>query len=281
VLSAFTGVVSCRIRYDLIEDSGPAGCSADICDASVADVGTGPAEDAVPDQPEPSTDARVDVATIDLSNGVLARWTFDETTAGAPVVDIVGNQSGTPRNAPAPSLMTPPVAFSDARSLAFDSTQKQVVDIATKGLPRLEDPKSITFWLWYPNIPSTSADAVWLADAAHQNGLQIGILLPQSMTNTVVAAWKWQGLQYIGSAMPAPKTWHHIGYTFDGATHLLYVDGALAATATFAIQGSVDEVHVGAYPGSNEYLNGNIDDLRMYGRVLDSAAMAALARGEG
>jgi hypothetical protein len=79
-----------------------------------------------------------------------------------------------------------------------------------------------------------------------------------------------------------PGTWHHIVYAIDDATDTatLYLDGALAATATFTgtplFMKPDQELRIGMdYP--SEPMRGAIDEVRIYNRVLSQAEAAALA----
>jgi len=65
--------------------------------------------------------------------------------------------------------------------------------------------------------------------------------------------------------------WHFITGTHNGTTVNLYVDGVLVATATYslaAITAPVGSLLHNAATGNTEYLNGTIDDPRIYNRAL-------------
>ncbi len=76
--------------------------------------------------------------------------------------------------------------------------------------------------------------------------------------------------------------WHHVMYVFDDTNnvHNLYIDGDLAATAANA--GSIywtgaTTTFIGQHPSNVNYLNGKVDDVRIYDRALTAAEVAALA----
>ena len=80
--------------------------------------------------------------------------------------------------------------------------------------------------------------------------------------------------------------WHHIAYVIDdaGDTARLYVDGALATT--IAVTGTPlfmkagQELRIGSsYP--TEFMHGQIDDVRIYNRVLSEAEVAGLVGRTG
>jgi uncharacterized delta-60 repeat protein len=76
--------------------------------------------------------------------------------------------------------------------------------------------------------------------------------------------------------------WHHVMYSFDDTNnvHSLYIDGVLAASETIA--GSIywpgaTTTYVGQHPTSGNYLNGQVDDIRIYNRALGASEIAALS----
>jgi hypothetical protein len=82
-----------------------------------------------------------------------------------------------------------------------------------------------------------------------------------------------------------PLGWHHIVYTYDGNTHVLYVDGAMAATSMIP-----SEVGPSASPdgrcrigrsssGVEDAFRGWIDDVRIYKRPLNAAEVKSLFLG--
>jgi hypothetical protein len=66
----------------------------------------------------------------------------------------------------------------------------------------------------------------------------------------LVSCWTWGGAIMVQSpATVISNVWHHIGYTFDGGSHRLYVDGVLVATSTTAqIAGTLSSVFINGYP---------------------------------
>ena len=74
--------------------------------------------------------------------------------------------------------------------------------------------------------------------------------------------------------------WHHIAYAIDEAgTAEIYLDGVLGATHTFTgtpLMMKPDQVlRIGNSSGT-EYMNGMIDEVRIYNRALSAAEVAGL-----
>ena len=87
------------------------------------------------------------------------------------------------------------------------------------------------------------------------------------------------------SALPA-SGWHHVAVTLAGTTCSIYVDGVLSGTGTVTITpsqlGSTTQNWLGRsqfsnYPNNDPYLNGRVDDFRIYKGALSAAQVTALA----
>jgi hypothetical protein len=82
------------------------------------------------------------------------------------------------------------------------------------------------------------------------------------------------------------NTWHHVACAIDAAagTGKVYLDGVLGATVTFTgtplLMDSDQELRIGNSSGV-EYMNGMIDEVRIYGRALSSAEVAGLVGRPG
>lgn len=80
------------------------------------------------------------------------------------------------------------------------------------------------------------------------------------------------------------NTWTHVAATFDGNNMKLYINGSLSQTKSLGIQGhivpSLDyNLSIGRLADSNQvdhrYWTGNIDEVRIWHRVLNAAELAA------
>ncbi len=85
---------------------------------------------------------------------------------------------------------------------------------------------------------------------------------------------------------PPPTAWHHFAYTFDGATHRLYVDGGLRNASNVAPGTEpVTKVELGRWegkgPGPKEYFKGMLDDVRIYTGALTQEQVKNLAPDAG
>ena len=78
------------------------------------------------------------------------------------------------------------------------------------------------------------------------------------------------------------NNWHHVGVTWDGSRRRLYIDGVEAAADMEDLSGlefCEGELYIGAHKSleAGKFLNGPIDDVRIYSRALSQAEIAELA----
>ncbi|MBX3435322.1 MAG: carbohydrate-binding protein [Pirellulales bacterium] len=91
------------------------------------------------------------------------------------------------------------------------------------------------------------------------------------------------GEQRINGSAPLPTgSWTHVAVTLTGATGVLYVDGVEAGrnssmTISPASLGVTNRNYIGRSQYSDPYLNGRIDDFRIYADALNAAEINALA----
>lgn len=94
------------------------------------------------------------------------------------------------------------------------------------------------------------------------------------------------GEQTITSASPLQTgTWCHLAVTLSGSTGSLYVNGTLAGTnSAMTLNPSSLGITTNNYIGRSQYsgdpyLNGSVDEFRIYDRALSAGEVAALASG--
>lgn len=76
--------------------------------------------------------------------------------------------------------------------------------------------------------------------------------------------------------------WHNIVATYNGTMMKLFVDGVEKSSANYTYQGDVlqvaDDVEIGASTFHGDYLNGTIDEVRIYDRALNQTEITQLAQ---
>jgi large repetitive protein len=210
--------------------------------------------------------------------GALARWRLDEVT-GRVAADDSGRNPGTlSGNATFVSPGFAPAGFANRGALALDGNS--YVELGTAGLPRLEQPVTISVWLFVPatTLPlSNRKNVVALSNASAKQSLQLGI------QNGYATVWRWASSPVFPSSVTLAAGWHHIAYTSDGITQSLFLEGSLhAAVPTRPPAAAVTAAFLGTYDSAEgaERFSGRIDDVRIYDRALTAEQIRALATGE-
>ena len=100
------------------------------------------------------------------------------------------------------------------------------------------------------------------SDAAHPSGIvSIGSRVVQDIVR--------------GSAALPGSTWTHLATTYNGSEARLYVNGSLVATRAVAgaMPNSDRPLQIGGNRIWNEWLQGQIDDVRIYNRALSAVEL--------
>jgi hypothetical protein len=225
-------------------------------------------------------------STLDLFNtdlGLLAHWAFDESQAGSTAADSSGfGLHATPSaNPPTPTRDVPPVQFSDPYSLSFNG-QDQWIDIGNPPLLNAGGQVSIAAWVRPANIDGYHNIVAhgWRMDPNHDVALRI------NSGSYEFTYWSFPDHQAV-SAIPTSDvgTWVHLCGVFDGSAYHVYRNGALAASTadSTAPPPNVDTPWaIGARApqpdGLERLMQGEIDDVRIYGRALSAPEVEALYR---
>ena len=86
-----------------------------------------------------------------------------------------------------------------------------------------------------------------------------------------------------GQSALATGGWHHVAVTLNGPTGTLYVDGVQvgrnsAMTLKPSDMGATTQNWIGRSQYNDPYLNGRVDDFRIYNKALTGSEIAALAQ---
>ena len=198
--------------------------------------------------------------------------TGSSTPSGAAIADSSGYGNGG-NLVGGFGRTTPPAAitFSDPNAATFDGTAYSILGIT--GIPANNAPQTISVWV---NLTSNAGvqNFVTLINGGSGSAVQVGIRNPN------VVVWSYGGGTLASAPLIGTGAWHHIAYTFDGTTHRVYVDGVAGTPTTNAPQTATPtETYLGSYDGANEFLQGALDDARVYNRALSPAEVTTLAGG--
>jgi hypothetical protein len=227
-------------------------------------------------------DTSPDGPTIDLTTNLAGYWKLDEGT-GTTTADSSGNGNvGTIAGNPTWPTGFPAAQFTNPHALALDGTDDQV-QVGVTNFAALDQPRSVSLWFNYATAPAAGNRTYFsVTNRAANTAMGAGFQMGTRGTN--LAVWAIGGFVYL--TVPAPAVgWHHMVYTFDGTTHLLYLDGAQVVTSTgmspLAQNVPAAESLIGNYLNGNERFTGRIDDVRIWkNRALGQAEVTALFSGQ-
>ncbi len=220
------------------------------------------------------------VGPADITSGLLSRWTFDGSYS-----DIGSNQQN--GSAVGGETFDGSGNCKVGSSCRVFSGSPQYVSVVQSGKYNLHASAfSIAAW-----VKDDTSAATLFATANHRivswyDGV-LSIALTLGSQDGVVREFKIVNLNVAGVAQrstPVGTGWHHVVVTFDGSsTYHVYVDGVLAdgsgATDIGVYTGDSMTLYIGQQGSGNPdaFVTGSLDDIRIYGRVLSSTDVAALA----
>jgi len=226
--------------------------------------------------------------TAGVSANLLAEWRMDESAwngTGGEVEDQTGNgRDGTAQNGAQTDDATPALTGDPGTCGygTFDGGNDHVNVAGLSGI--LNDTASLTFWI---RTTQTGNDTGWQAP---------GVTGVEQAGGADDIFWGWiDGSGRIGisvgndfdneqksSSAINDGNWHHVALTRDASSGetKVYIDGSLESTGntptgtignTFASLGRIEDTG-----GSPEYLDGDLDEVRVYDDVLTDSDVSGI-----
>ena len=201
----------------------------------------------------------------------VARWSFEQAP-GQSVADTVGHHTGVVKDA------LQQVAGVDGQALKFVGGLVSVPSAPT--LQFTGARFSIAAWV-NPYQLDAGQQMIVAKNVYSADQREWGLMLD---SDNRFRFYLWQnGWKTLASpAKPWPGHWHHVAVTLSGNTGRLYVDGVqvgqnTAMTLKPSSLGSTTKNWIGRSQYSGDaYLNGQIDEFRIYSRALSAAEILAL-----
>jgi len=163
----------------------------------------------------------------------------------------------------APIFDVPPLV--DGNVAGYALSFNGINDYATAGnagFPAASAPQTISLWVDYPATTGTQDFIVLRLDT--DSGVQIGL------RGGTITVWRTYSSRTLVAAPTTPPAgqWHHVAYTFDRTTHILYVDGVMVASSTATgDERTPNTVWLGTVDGSAELYTGLMDEVRVWSIV--------------
>lgn len=200
-----------------------------------------------------------------LKNGLVGWWTMDGQDVNATQVldkSISGN-NGT-------RTSVTPVTGKIGQAMKFNGVNSTVAITQTA----VSFPHSISLW-FKVSIPTTSLIYFFGLNGGSFPGIQW-----RGNTNQILYRGANSGYQYTGTINKPVNTWHLYTVVVPSSSAALldtYIDGVLSEStnlSTDAMASIGTSLNIGSLGSS--FFPGNIDDVRIYNRVLSAAEVLAL-----
>jgi hypothetical protein len=208
-----------------------------------------------------------------INSGLQVWWKFDETT-GSSAADSSGNgKTGTLTNMENGDWGAGKIN----NCLTFDGTNEYVVN---SSIGSLSGTCSVSLWMKRNGAPSSNLRLADVAVAA-ASGIQICVQGTTGYANVDGDGYGGLAAEMTANVNVCDNAWHHIAVTRTGTApsiFKLYVDGVLQVTSNNAgnTVPTLTRLFVGCRAILALYFGGQIDDVRVYNRVLSSDDVTAL-----
>ena len=134
---------------------------------------------------------------------------------------------------------------------------------------------SISFWMNSDTVTQWGAGV-----SVGQNTANNIAAIAQGINGSIININHWSGNNRSINISPYThlNNWLHLTYTYSGATEKLFVNGEQKFSAAVALSFTDNPIRIGGRPGSyaGQYLDGQIDDTRIYSRDLNNGEILAL-----
>lgn len=189
-----------------------------------------------------------------IADGASNYWRLNEPS-GTSAVDVVGAKNGTISGGV--TLAQPGALVDGDTAMTFNGTTGKIVTAAAVTLPVISSVEA-----WFKTTSSAFQYYVELP------GVSIG-----SGPNSGNKPFLYDGSVKNGNKVISDGLWHHVVWTFSGATATVYVDGVLDASGAQVFAAPVSGV--ASISAASGFWNGSLDDIAIYPRALTPAEISA------
>lgn len=178
----------------------------------------------------------------------------------------------------------------------YQNTSNTSGSMVSKNSFLLPSTQSMFCWIYMTSVYSSSSLNAICGQHRYQTNSGMGITIKYNNSSSgylSVNTGNGSGRTfntYCGSTLLSTNTWYHVGFTYDGSTIRLYVNGVLDGTHTYANQKLYSDPF-GAYmwslnsstvgdrtPHANYCPQGRINDIRVYDHVLSITEIKELSK---
>lgn len=199
----------------------------------------------------------------DGESSIISSWNFDENS-GTIVTDNHGTNNGIISNA----VLGQGVLGS---CLTFDGTGGNVKILNSANLNPVN---AITMMAWVKTKENKTIKIFQKGDwdghgigQGNWDGWNVHIRTNDNVSHTI----HW------GGGLPILNEWYHIAMTYDGVMLKIYVNGQLknSAAVTGNLKINTRDISIGSDNNAQKFLNGSVDEVKMFGRALSQTEIQA------
>ncbi|MBU2036859.1 LamG domain-containing protein, partial [Patescibacteria group bacterium] len=209
-----------------------------------------------------------------LDSSLVGYWSFDGANMGTTSArDLSGNNNtGWLLNG------VKKTEGINGQALSFDGVD-DYVNVADSNSLDITNNLTLSFWMKAANLTQTNSYLLSKLSGSSNNAYSV---VWEYANNTV----EFYAISY-GFGRPSTNSqitindtnWHHIIYTYDGATWRGYKDGVEAITPVSLVSSltaTAGNLLIGSFNGTQYLFNGLIDDVRVYNRALSAGEITDL-----
>lgn len=216
-----------------------------------------------------TTSSSVSVSVSNVPTGLVAGYAYEEES-GTTAVDSSGSgNTGTLTNG-----ATRNASGQNGKALEQDGTDDYV---STADAASLDLVSAGTVMAWV-RLDTVGIAQVIVSKGANSAASQNYALMVQSTNRPRCEIGDGSSINAVNpTATLSAGTWYHLACVWDGSTHKLYLDGGSPASGSQTITpaGNSAALAVGKYGGNSRYLDGRIDDVRIYNTALSQTEVQA------
>jgi len=220
-----------------------------------------------------------------INDGLVGYWKLDENT-GTTTSDSSGyGNSGTLTNAPTWTTSLPGLDFKNTSGVTFNGTNNYI-DIAATATST-NAAFSACSWVKFNSLTGYQ-------ELVTIDGTTIGGFFVEKDSSSNKFAFNMHSADVTGGAtnyqalsttVATTGTWYHVCGVFTGSALRIYVNGAqegsdVAFSSTWLATGHTVLGSCLFNGARTSYLNGSLDDVRIYNRVLTAVEVKSLANGD-
>ena len=135
---------------------------------------------------------------------------------------------------------------------------------------------SVCFWFRVDEQPFTSHHPLFCIGGI---GNRVPFIFGVNGTSTIRAQYGSGGEAFVDYTLPTADVWHHLVFTFNRGANktFLYIDGVeVDDSATIAPISGDGTGYIGRFTSPDNYLQGDVDDVRVYDRTLNQPDVVEL-----